>query len=240
MVREGEYGGVEVIERFVIREEEKASPFVPLVLLVVSCLFILCIGSCLWYSVEAALRNLAQGWGLYPSPFWLIPSALWILIVLFFFAIAVSITLDSLKIYGVHGCTLNILENLSVYSFIDMVRVSNDGMGLRFGFRILSRELYHRIIPPRNVLSVSSSMGQLSSRIGKDCDDWDVAVWWSNKPSDMSKEVSDLSKQGFRTLSCGGKKEDTIEFGQRFVEFLNRAGAELEPGKQENCFVQRR
>lgn len=104
---------------------------------------------------------------------------------------------------------------------------------LRFGFRWLGRQWIEHRVALAEIESVTWGMGQASSMVGRDMNDWHVALW--HRPALPRRK----GKPGKRVHVFGpeGALPVIEKYGLSFVGFLRELGVPLEQGEKERQWV---
>lgn len=159
-------------------------------------------------TVYLAFHNLINFQGI-------VPSFLWLLLVgVFFFALFTE--------YPLRRLGLNILGLFALKHFLEADSTAAESKTIALGFRFWGRKFYYFKVSPRQIDEVHWSSGQLSSKCGKDMNDWQVALWLAPNSSGSENALDCIY-----LLGQAGAKKEVEAFGLSVVKFLRDAGAKV-------------
>ena len=160
-----------------------------------------------------------------------IPSALWLLLV-------GSVMFGLIRHKGIKAVAVDFLEGFSLKQFIQAVPGNNGPNRVEFGYELFGRRFVQWFVGTDKIEHVSWSTGQASDRMGRDMDDWHVAVWHDHGDPARSERLRQwrYADQEVHCLGPSGRKADVAVFGLALVEFLRKAGATLVAGENDCIF----
>ena len=132
------------------------------------------------------------------------------------------------------------INRLGAYSRRHFVRVApalhNEGH-LQVGYTLFGRDFYYLQILTNRIKSVNWHTGQATALSGSDQNDWHVVLWYQSPAEQLASRKYGYRDEGLYLIGYIGPKETIAEFGAAFVHFLQEAGVELVPGKDDCEFV---
>ena len=164
----------------------------------------------------------------------MIASAIWLLLVVL--AIWTICSEDGLRTFLV-----NVLGCFASRRFVESV---SEGMGparIRYGYQLLGRRFFYLTVPVDRIAEVAWHTGQASDRLGRDADDWHIAIWYYHDDPVKSEKRKGLWNPDQEIFCVGpsGPKSDIAALGHSLVDFLRGSGASLVLGKDECSFVRK-
>ena len=114
-----------------------------------------------------------------------------------------------------------------------------DSPRIRFGYELFGRRVFERDVEIDRIESVQWTTGQATSMAGHDMNDWNVVLWFDHCDPEKSKNRHMLAKpdQDLHIVGPSTRKQETSDFGLKFVAFLREAGARLTRGEADNVYV---
>jgi hypothetical protein len=155
-------------------------------------------------------------------------SILWIVIVIATFAGFC---------YDAGGLRQQLIRMLGALSSRQFVRIEPAASGqplLCLGYILLGRNFYYRKIRLDGVTGVSWNAGQGTHRVGKDLDDWSVALWYESAAAQTKLSPWHRDPEELDIVGMDGPKESIERLGLSLVEFLRAAGVALVPDVEGN------
>ena len=127
---------------------------------------------------------------------------------------------------GVRTCYVNWQGQFGSRQLAWIERRTGEVPMVCFGYELWGRRFKYESIQADRVRSVGWSLGQLSSIIGVDKDDWHVYVWF--QVAQQSRRAGEIERNGERLslhlVGTQGSKQTIAEFGLRVVRFVERMG----------------
>jgi hypothetical protein len=138
------------------------------------------------------------------------------------------------------GIEKSVLLFLQIWSQDRYLCVLNDdykGQRLWSGFRFLGLTFRVLEVPVSGVQSLAWSLGQASSRMGKDMDDWMVFFTLSTESVIYQTGYRCVNETSYYFTGLGGSKQKMESDVECLVEFLKAQDVSLEPGDKTNLLV---
>jgi hypothetical protein len=155
-------------------------------------------------------------------------SATWVLIVTGVFA---GLCYDA---GGVRQQFIRMLGALSSRQFVRIELSASGEPVLCLGYSIVGKNFYYRKVRLDGITGVSWNAGQGSHRVGKDLDDWNVAVWYESAAAQTKLSPWHRDREELDIVGMDGPKESIEQLGRSLVDFLCAAGIELVPDVEGN------
>ncbi len=149
----------------------------------------------------------------------LLASAVWLLLIL-------------LCVWGLHTYNAGLQHSLicfmgvfSHYHFAAVCRQAEGWDALCFGYKLLGFRFYLLKIKCEGIQTVDWSTGQLSSRLGRDANDWHVVVWYDERQATKGRSWDCFDKYDLGLYIVGPEqaKIEAEKLGNRLVAFLRNA-----------------
>lgn len=162
----------------------------------------------------------------------ILPSTLWLLLVS-------AVVVDLIRSKGIKQF---VVETLNVFSFREFVwtipRVNGQNE-IQFGYQLFGRRFVHLRIAAEKIEHVEWSTGQASHQVGRDMNDWSVAVWYDHGDPARSEGNKGwrFADQEIHIVGPPRSKKEVVAFGQSFLNFLRQSGANLVQGENDCKFV---
>ena len=125
------------------------------------------------------------------------------------------------KEFGLAAVCTTILGEFSLDHFAQVGPGADGGVEVRFGYRLFGGSYWYVRIPTSRLASVEWSTGQLSSRYGRDMNDWQVALWYEHGDEAIAAKRKSWRhpKEELHLFGPTGRKELVGEFGRSFRGF---------------------
>ena len=136
------------------------------------------------------------------------------------------------------------LGSLAGQRFAECAPTSPPFQEIRFGFRLFGYRFFEETVALPKIIAVQWSLGQASNRMGRDMNDWQVALWYHTGVPEIRhhqarRGFGRVEGQDVVVFGRDGRKADTEKFGLSFVEFLRQAGVTLEKQEGGTVFLPR-
>ncbi|MBC8115844.1 MAG: hypothetical protein H7062_15775 [Candidatus Saccharimonas sp.] len=132
---------------------------------------------------------------------------------------------------SVRQCCINWLGQFGARQLAWIERSEGELPIVCFGYELWGRRFKYGSVQADRIRSVEWSLGQLSSIIREDKDDWHVYVWF--RVEQQSHRAGEIERNGerlsLRLVGTQGPKQAIAEFGLRFVRFVERMGIVMVP-----------
>jgi hypothetical protein len=175
------------------------------------------------------LRNLMQAQQI---PFLTVLASLcWLMLVLF--VVGSNLWFEG----GVRQYFINRLGAFSRHHFVRVAPALQNGERLQIGYTLFGRDFYYLQVATNLIESVDWRTGQATALSGSDQGDWHVVLWYHCPAVNLSQPIPGHRAQELFFIGYAGPKESISEFGTAFVHFLQEAGVELVPGKDDCEYV---
>ncbi|MCA9017029.1 MAG: hypothetical protein KDA77_16985 [Planctomycetaceae bacterium] len=138
---------------------------------------------------------------------------------------------------GVRQYFINRLGAFSRHHFVRVAPAPQNGERLQIGYTLFGRDFYYLQLATNLIESVDWRTGQATSLSGSDQDDWHVVLWYHCPAMKLAQPVLGYRDEGLYLIGHVGPKESIAELGTGFVHFLQQAGVELVPGKDDCEFI---
>ena len=136
---------------------------------------------------------------------------------------------------GFRQYLMNKGATLASRHFVEISQDGDDQKITRFGFEIRNRRFDQLRIPTDRIVAVSWGAGQRSVSSGRDRKDWMVALWYHSAGA-RRWTGEGWSEEAAFMVRRRGSAEETVAFGEEFVQFLQDAGIELVASERESEF----
>lgn len=158
-------------------------------------------------------------------------SLCWLMLVLF--VIGSNLWFEG----GVRQYFINRLGSFSQHHFVRVAPALHDVGQLQVGYMLFGRDFSYLQVETDRIKSVDWRTGQATSLSGSDQDDWHVVLWYHCPAMKLAQPVLGYRDEGLYLIGHVGPKESIAELGTGFVHFLQQAGVELVPGKDDCEFI---
>lgn len=175
------------------------------------------------------LRNLMQAQQI---PFLTVLASLcWLMLVLF--VVGSNLWFEG----GVRQYFINRLGAFSRHHFVRVAPALQNGERLQIGYTLFGRDFYYLQVATNLIESVDWRTGQATALSGSDQNDWHVVLWYHMPLEQLAQPIAGYRDDGLYLIGHVGPKDTITEFGTGFVRFLQKAGVELVPGKDDCEYV---
>lgn len=154
-------------------------------------------------------------------------SLLWLLIV------TGGLTFSILDEGGIRRFLLNRLAAYSEDHFVEVIRGDDSDLIVQFGFTVRQRPFIQSQVAGAAITSVTWRTGQATAMVGRDMNDWHVALGYHCKGSKRWTEIG-YREEDLRIVGPMGAVTETAAFGESLVAFLCAAGIELH-ATEDDC-----
>jgi len=139
---------------------------------------------------------------------------------------------------GFERVRVSVLAHFSRQWFVRIEQGSNEQPLACFGFNLWGKRYYQFKVCLDGITKVDWSAGQATHLASRDVNDWSTWVWYDIDQVELADKPAGKDDQWlYQVMGSSGNRDVAEAMGQKLVEFLRDAGADLIEAHQGYGFV---